>query len=280
LNSVFINPSLPFDTTTIHNGALTGSLSLVYHPTPEWQINAILSTGYRNPNVDDYGKIRAKDDYIIIPNPDIKPEYTYNAELGASRVIEGFFRMDVVGYYSLLTNAIVRTNYTLDGIDSLVYDGDIYKISANNNASLAQIYGLSFNVVSDFYNNMVMKGTVNITKGRNLTDAVPLGHIPPVFGRVSLTYDYNKFRFESYIYYNGWKFRDNFSPFGEDNEGEATMFGYPSWWTMNINTSYKINDYLLAQFAIENILDLFYKPYASGVSSPGRNFIITLRTNF
>jgi hemoglobin/transferrin/lactoferrin receptor protein len=74
LNSVFNNPALAFDTTRINNGALTGSLSIVDHPGPAWQLNGILSSGYRNPNVDDYGKIRAKDDYIIIPNSDITPE--------------------------------------------------------------------------------------------------------------------------------------------------------------------------------------------------------------
>lgn len=280
LNSVFNNPDLPFDTTRINYGALTGSLSLVFHPTEAWQINAILSSGYRNPNVDDYGKIRAKDDYIIVPNPDIKPEYTYNAELGGSRVIEGFLRMDVVGYYTLLTDAIVRTDYTLNDQDSMMYDGDLYRISANYNANLAHIYGASVNIISDFYNNIVLKASMNYTRGRNLSDNVPLGHIPPIFGRVSLTYDYKKLMFDSYVYYNGWKFNEDFSPYGEDNEDEATAFGYPSWWTLNMRVSYKINDYLAAQFAIDNILDQFYKPFASGVSAPGRNFIFTLRTNF
>jgi hemoglobin/transferrin/lactoferrin receptor protein len=280
LNSIFNNPSLSFDTTRINYGAMTGSLSLVYHPKNAWQINAILSTGYRNPNVDDYGKIRAKDDYIIVPNTNIKPEYTYNAELGASRVLEGFLRMDIVGFYTLLTDAIVRTDYSLNGEDSMIYNGDLYKITANYNANLAHIFGASANIISDFSNNVVLKASMNITKGTNLSDDVPLGHIPPVFGRISITYDYRRFMFDSYIYYNGWKFNEDFSPYGEDNEGEATRFGYPAWWTLNLTTSYKINDFLNVQFSIENILDQFYKPYASGVSAPGRNFIITLRTNF
>ncbi len=280
LQSAFNNPELTFDTTRINNGAVTGSLSVVYHPSPMWQINGILSTGYRNPNVDDYGKIRAKDDYIIVPNPNVKPEYTYNAEVGVSRVLEGFLRMDAVVYYTLITDAIVRTDYTLNGMDSMMYDGDIYRISANYNANQASIYGTSLNVISDFYNNIVLKASVNITKGRNLTDDVPLGHIPPVFGRVSITYDYKKFRFESFVNYNGWKFADSFSPYGEDNEGEATVFGYPSWWTLNLNSTYRINDFIMAQFSIENILDQFYKPFASGVSAPGRNFIFTLRASF
>ncbi len=280
LSSIFNNPLLPFENTQISNGAFTGSLSLVYHPTPEWQINTILSTGYRNPNVDDYGKIRAKDEYIIIPNPDIKPEYTYNGELGISREIEGFLKLDAVVYYSLLTNAIVRTDFQLNGSDSMLYDGDLYRITANYNALLAGIWGTSLNLVSEFTEHIRMKGSLNYTKGRNITDDVPLGHIPPVFGRVSIAYHNNKLSFESYVHYNGWKFTSDFSPYGEDNEGEATVFGFPSWWTLNINTRYNISDHLSLQFSIENILDQFYKTYASGVSAPGRNYLVKLRTTF
>ena len=118
--------------------------------------------------------------------------------------------MDIVGFYTLLTNAIVRTDYTLNGSDSLVYDGDMYRVSANYNAALAHIYGVSLNVISDFYNNVVFRGSLNYTHGRNLSENVPLGHIPPIFGRVSLTYDYRKFRMESYVFYNGWKFAEDF----------------------------------------------------------------------
>ena len=161
-----------------------------------------------------------------------------------------------------------------------MYDGDMYKIATNYNASRAYIYGATINVLSDFSQNIILKGSLNYAKGWNLSDDVPLGHIPPVFGRVSISYDYKDFRFESYVYYNGWKYSQDFSPFGEDNDSEATLFGYPAWWTFNINTSYKISESIMLQLSIENIFDQFYKPYASGVSAPGRNFIFSIRTNF
>jgi hemoglobin/transferrin/lactoferrin receptor protein len=280
MQSVFNSPVLPFDSIRIVHGAITGSASLVYHPTPDWQINLILSTGYRNPNVDDYGKIRAKDEYILVPNNELKPEYTYNAEIAVSRVLEGFIRIDVAGYYTLIDNAIVRTEYSLNGQDSLVYDGEMYRISTNYNANRALIYGASVNVLSDFDRNIQLRGSFNYTRGWNVSDDVPLGHIPPVFGRVSLDYDFRKFRFESYVNYNGWKFAEEFSPYGEDNESEALLYGYPSWWTFNINTTYRLTTYLDLQLALENIFDQFYKPFASGVSAPGRNIVLTLRTAF
>ena len=275
LHSQFDNTLLPYERIKISNGAITGSVSMIYHPTMEWQINAIASTGFRNPNVDDYGKVRAKDDYIMVPNDQIKPEYTYNLELGISRVIEGYIKFDLVGYYTFLRDAIVRTFYQLEGRDSLLYDGDYYKITANYNAGKGWIYGLSANLTAHINETLFVKGTFNYTKGWNTSDDVPLGHIPPIFGRSSITYEKKKFSFITYVVYQGWKNIDEFSPYGEDNNGEATRYGYPGWWTLNIKTSYQPMPALRFMLSFENILDTFYKPYASGLSGPGRNIVVS-----
>jgi len=277
LTSIFHNPMLDYDRIHINHGALTGSLGLVYKPSDRWQINSILSTGFRNPNVDDYGKVRAKDDFVTVPNPDISPEYTYNAELGISQIVEGYMKIELVGYYSYLKDAIVRTDYQLNGEDSLHYDGDIYKITANYNAGEAYIYGASLGVTANLNKNILLKGTLNYTKGHNLTDDVPLGHIPPLFGRTSVTYRKSRFFIDTYLVYQGWKDIEDFSPYGEDNEGEAMEYGFPLWWTLNMKAGFEVLEYFDLMVAVENIFDQFYKPYASGISAPGRNFIFTAR---
>jgi len=261
----------------MNNGALTGSAGLVYTPSNQWQLNTILSTGFRSPNVDDYGKVRAKDDYVIVPNPDISPEYTYNAEIGISRFIEGYMKINLVGFVSYLDDAIVRTNYQLNGEDSLNYDGDLYKITANYNAGETYIYGASMGIISNLNENFTLKGTINFTKGQNLSDDVPLGHIPPIFGRTSLSYRKNRFFLDTYFVYQGWKNMEDFSPYGEDNDGEAMEYGFPSWWTANIKLGFEAGDHFDLVLAIENLFDQFYKPYASGISSAGRNFVFTAR---
>ena len=76
---------LPYDNININNGSLTGSLSMVYSPGDTWKISTIASSGFRNPNIDDYGKVRAKDAYVSVPNPQLKSEYSYNFELGLSK---------------------------------------------------------------------------------------------------------------------------------------------------------------------------------------------------
>lgn len=277
LSSIFSNPLLPYDQINITHGALTGSLGMVYAPSESWQFNAVLSSGFRNPNVDDYGKVRAKDDYVTVPNDGLTPEFSYNAEIGIIKIVEGYMKLEVVGYYSYLEDAIVRTPAQLNGVDSLYYDGDFYQITTNYNAGQAYIYGTSMGFTANLNKNIILKGTLNYTKGYNLTDDVPLGHIPPIFGRTSLTYRKSRFFVNTYVVYHGWKNSSEFSPYGEDNDGEAMDYGFPSWWTANIKMGFQAGDHLDFMVAVENLFDLFYKPYASGVSAPGRNFLLTAR---
>ena len=270
MHSAFDNPLLPYDQIHMDFGALTGSVGVVYSPSNRWQLNTILSTGFRNPNVDDYGKVRAKDDFVTVPNPDLSPEYSYNAELSVTRFMKDYMKIELVGFYTFLDNAIVRTGFQLNGEDSLYYDGDLYKITANYNAGKACIYGVSLGMIN-------FHGTFHYTKGLNLSDNVPLGHIPPLFGRASLMYRKNRIFAETYLRYQGWKHLNDFSPYGEDNEGEAMEEGFPSWWTANIKVGFDALQYLDIMLAAENLLDRFYKPYAAGVSAPGINFVVMAR---
>jgi len=269
LYSAFNNPMLPYEEISMNHGAISGSMGLVYSPSDRWRLNAILSSGFRNPNVDDYGKVRAKEDYVTVPNPDLSPEYTYNAEIGINRYIEDYIKIQLVGFYTYLDDAIVRTGIQLNGEDSLYYDGDQYRITANYNTGEAYIYGASMGITANLNKNISLAGTINYTKGYNLSDDVPLGHIPPLFGRTSLTYRTSRFFLDTYFVYQGWKHTEDFSPFGEDNEGEAMEYGFPSWWTANIKLGYNAGKHFDFMLAIENLFDQFYKPYAAGVSSPG-----------
>jgi hemoglobin/transferrin/lactoferrin receptor protein len=41
-----------------------------------------------------------------------------------------------------------------------------------------------------------------------------------------------------------------------------------------------MNKYLAVNVGIENITDQLYRSYSSGISSPGRNFIVSLNAQF
>jgi len=281
LRSTFTNSNLPFTEIKINNGALTGSASAVFSPQNTWRYKLIFATGFRNPNVDDYGKVRAKGEFVTVPNDMLEPEYTYNLEIGISKVFPGIATISGAIWFTYLNNAIVRTSHSLNGSDSLLYDGHYYEIITNANASLATIQGISLNLNSDLPGRFFFRGSFNYLKGRDITNEVPLAHIPPIYGRFSAGYAHQKLNSEAYIAYSGRKYWSELSPYGEDNEDESiAAFGFPAWSTLNFRAQYRINKHFTVQAAVQNILDRYYKVFASGVGAPGRNFIFTFRANF
>ena len=51
----------------------------------------------------------------------------------------------------------------------------------------------------------------------------------------------------------------------------------PSWFTLNLKTSYRLTENVLFSSGIENLADKRYRPYSSGIVSPGRNFVVSLK---
>jgi hemoglobin/transferrin/lactoferrin receptor protein len=66
---------------------------------------------------------------------------------------------------------------------------------------------------------------------------------------------------------------------GEDNEVYATKEGMPSWWTINFKMGYTFKNITL-QAGVENVMDINYRVFASGIHAAGRNIYTTLRFGF
>jgi hemoglobin/transferrin/lactoferrin receptor protein len=275
----FVN--LPFNEITNNNGAATGNAGIAYHPNEKFKLQAAISTGFRSPNIDDVGKVFAKDDYVMIPNNQLKPEYAYNGELGLTKSFgdNKDLVINIVGYYTLLKNAIVRDFYSLNNQDSLTYDGETLKIQTNVNAEEAVVYGTSASIFAKLNKEFSIKSSFSYTLGENTTLGVPLAHIPPFYGRTDLIVNSDPLTVAVYAKYQGWKWINEYSPFGEDNEDKATINGTPSWLTFNIRAMMRIGKSYTIQAALENMLDVHYRTFASGVSGAGRNFIFTIRAD-
>lgn len=273
--------SLPFEELIFANGALSGSIGIVWRPDSSWQVNVSLGSGYRSPNVDDFGKVREKDGLVTVPNDFLTPEHAYNADLNITKAFfDKKLQVNAVGFYTLLRNAIVPRDYELNGEDSLFVEGEWARIQTNVNASSAYIYGYYVGVKTQITKNLSAQLNYNFTYGQETEGDLPMAHIPPVFGRAGAVYNTGKFRASVSSLFNGPKTLDRYGPGSTDNIAEALESGTPSWWTLNATTSYYIGDNIEAQFAVENILDKHYKVFASGISAPGRNFVIALRATF
>lgn len=269
----------PFNDIKQQPSALTGNLGLLYRPSERTRIALLGSTGFRAPNVDDLTKVfESKAGSLVVPNPNIKPEYTYNAELSVSQWLGNILRLDGTYYYTVFDNAIVVDAFTLNGQNQVQYAGQLSQVLAAQNKRKAIINGWNVAALIRLTNQLTLTSTLNGTNGQIKNAAkTPLDHIPPKFGRTALTYQTRKLQAEVWAMYNGWKRVADYNPEGEDNAQYATPDGMPAWTTLNARLSVKLGTYLTVQGAVENITDVNYRYFASGISAPGRNVVLTLR---
>ena len=273
----------PFNAVKQDNTALSGNMSLVYTPTSDWKISFIGSTGFRAPNVDDLAKVfESVPGRVIVPNPNLKPEHTYNVEAALERSFRNKAAVNVTGFYTFYRNAITSQPFLFNGESQIIYDGQLSDVTANVNAGRARLYGYSADLSLPLNNRLALNATATYTHARIVSDEPdqPLDHIPPFFANSSIAYRNSMFDAEFFIQYNGMKKLEDYNVNGEDNLAQATPYGMPAWYTFNLRTSCSLNRSLKLQLGLDNILDRNYRVFASGISAPGRNLLIALRGHF
>jgi hemoglobin/transferrin/lactoferrin receptor protein len=275
---------LPYNEIKLGNGALTGNAGLVYHPGT-WQLHINLSSGFRAPNLDDVAKVfDSEPGNVVVPNPDLKPEYIYSADARIIKSFQNTANIELSGFYSYLDQAIVRRDFQLNGQDSIIYDGEMSKVEAMVNAGYAHIYGASFLFRIQFIRHFVFSTSATYIHGED-NEGYALRHAPPLFGRSSLSFEIKKLKLEAFTLYNAEVSYENLAPsersktylYATDENGNPYA---PAWWTLNFRGSYAFNEKFLITFGFDNILNYRYRPYSSGITAPGRNIILAFRYAF
>ncbi len=279
----------PFTNASMNNNAFTGSFGFVYSPHNTWQISTNASSGFRSPNIDDVGKVfDSSPGSVIVPNPNLLPEYAYNIDLGIAKSIAHFVKLDATAYYTLLNNALVRRDFTLNGKDSIIYNGELSRVEAIQNAAYAYVYGVQAGIDVKLPEGIGFSSRFNYQLGMEELDngeMAPLRHAVPWFLTSHITYTNNRIIADLYGIYqarvtNIWlapeeKAKDYL--YAKDPNGKPYT---PQWFTLNFKIMYQLTNYFSVSGGIENITNLRYRPYSSGIVAPGRNFMLALRVNF
>jgi len=281
-NSFF---NFPFTEIQQDNLAVTGNIGLIYNPEPAFRAALNLSSGFRAPNIDDAARIfesSTTQRRLIVPNPDIQPEQTYNIDLNWIYRIEEKIRFEGAAFFTHYKNAITLAPYTLNGADSIDYNGVRSALYANQNARNGSLLGIQGRLVVQLGKRWSLDNTLTKTQGQYKTEAgrIPLDHIPPVFGRSSIAYQGKRFSTEAYLLFNGWKKLADYNLDGEDNLQYATPDGMPGWTTINLRLQVNVSKTIQLQGSLENLTDRNYRVFASGLSAPGRSWMISVRAKF
>lgn len=292
LDETFID--IPQNDIQLDNQSLTATIGYVYKPNKTWQLNTVLSSGFRSPNIDDVGKIREKNGKVTIPNTSLKPEHAYNAEIGVQKYFNNRkFRVGANVYYTLLNNYIYRESFELNGSSTIEYDGEDGAIVANVNKGTAYVTGATVSYQGKLHRNWNTSGFVTYTYGKTYDTNEPMSSIPPLFGRFDLSYVNNKFEGGANLVFNSKKDISDYNiTEGIDNHEQTPIvnanatedidkyYGSPSWMTVGLYGKFQFTKNIALQAQLSNLFDEHYKEFASGVSAAGRNISVSLLTNF
>lgn len=276
--------NLPYTEIKFNHWATTGSLGFVYHPR-NWQVHLNLSSGFRSPNLDDAAKIfDSEPGNVVVPNQNLQPEYIYSIDAGIVKKFNDRARIELTGFYSYLDQAIVRRDFQLNGQDSIIYDGELSRVQAMVNAGYANVYGTSLSIYIRLFNNFVLNSSLTYIKGED-DEGFAIRHAPPLFGKTALSFEKNKLKLQLSSAYNAKVSFEHLAPserskaylYATDEDGNPYS---PKWWTLDFKGSYAFNEKLLLTFGVENIMNYRFRPYSSGITAPGRNFIVAFRYTF
>ena len=274
-----------YENTTLENGAFVGGIGLswVRNIYNNWKFN--INTAFRSPNIDDLAKVfDSEPGSVVVPNPDLKPERSFGLEFGGYFRTKNNIELDFSSYVTYLYNSFIRDDFTLsNGVSEIIYDGELSQIQALQNSSKSFIYGIEFGINMFLNKNFRMKSQHNLIAGYELDDlpfGMPVRHIPPNYGNFHLIYNNGDFTIDTYLNYNS---KISFNNLAESERAKPYMYALdengnpysPSWMTFNIRSKYSFSKMLNMNFTVENITNKLYRPYSSGISAPGINFIFS-----
>jgi len=275
----------PFSNTDISTGALVGGIGIswIQDENFRWKLN--LNTAFRAPNIDDIAKIwDSEPGSVVVPNPDLKPERSFAIDLGGS-ITFSKISFDFSTYFTYLYNSLIRADFQLEnGITQIMYDGEISTVQAIQNGSRANIYGIEIGLSAKLTKKLKLITKYNFIDGKQGDDysiSMPIRHVPPQFGSVHLVYVNKKTVLDGFINYNS---QIPFYKLAQSEIDKPYLYALdangnpysPAWYTINLRSSYSISDNISIVASIENLRNKLYRPYSSGISAPGINFIFAV----
>ena len=288
---ISVNPQL--SEVNLNSKALTTTVSIKLRPSKRVQINTVLSSGFRNPNIDDIGKIRENNGLLVVPNTFLKPEYAYNLDLGIDfRSLNNKNYISLRGFSTIISRHIGRDEFvvfsdiTTPDLSTVIYNGEEVTTISNKNLGNRFIHGFSIDGFTKVTNSLKFDYSMTYTKGDDNDNYGPLPSISPLFGSFALSYSKKGVNLKAIYKFTEAKSPGEYSFGGEDgldetpfiinSEGLLSYLGTPKWSDLSIFGSKNISSSVTLRLGLTNVFDSHYRTFASGISAPGRSFQLGL----
>lgn len=252
--------------------ALVGNASVAYKLNENHHLIGSVYSAFRAPNINDLSSFGSFNYGIEAPNPDLNPEKSLTAEIGLKSSYERFSG-SVFLYQNHLTDLIERIAATYNGQDSI--DGE--KVFQKQNFSKALIRGIELNGQYELTSHLVTSVNFAYTYGQNQTLDEPMTRIPPLFGRIGLSYNHNS-GFWALVEFLAAGKQDRLSE-GDKNDSRIPEGGTPGWEVLNLRFGYEWK-FINITTGLNNLFNEAYRTHGSGVEGYGRSVWVGLKIGF
>jgi outer membrane receptor protein involved in Fe transport len=242
----------------VRPSALVQNLGISYALTKNNFVYTSFTTGYRAPNIDDMGTLGIVDFRYEIPSYDLKPEKSFNTELGY-KYSSKETSVNVAVFNMQLSDIITRVK-----VDGQVMNG--YNVYNKKNVESSYIKGfeVSFSKIIHQYFNWT--SNLTYTYGQNITKNEPMRRIPPLFGQNKIEWKKGK---TSLAFTHVFAGKQDRLAQGDIDDNRIGKLGTPNWNLMNFDASIQFK-HLNLHTSLINILNEKYKTHGSGVYGMGR----------
>jgi hemoglobin/transferrin/lactoferrin receptor protein len=183
----------------------------------------------------------------------------------------------------------VFSDVTTPDQNTVRYDGEELPTVTNKNLGDRWVYGSALDTKFKLNSSLELIGNLTFTGADHNTNYGPMPSISPLFGSFALSYSKARFQIRSQLQFSTSKDPSNFSLGGEDGLEETPLIdpyatlltaqhaGAPAWSDLSILTNYQWSEKVNLKAGLENLFDIHYRTFASGVSAPGRSFRLGLQ---
>jgi hemoglobin/transferrin/lactoferrin receptor protein len=245
---------------TIRPSALVGNLGASFAIVPAVRLVGSVQSAFRAPNVDDLGTLGIVDFRYEVPNASLQPERSLNKEVGV-KIRTQRFSATLLAYHNQLSNFIGRVRAGRDSIQG-------YPVYLKQNSARAFIRGLEAEAEYELASRWLAYAGGTYTYGQNTTAGEPFRRIPPLNGRVGVTYQPPA----------GWWARAELLlagaqtrlAKGDQDDNRIAKGGTPAWQVLNLNGGYRWRSVTLSA-ELQNMTNEAYRTHGSGVDGVGRS---------
>jgi outer membrane receptor protein involved in Fe transport len=222
------------------------------------------NSAFRAPNVDDLGTLGIVDFRFELPNYQLRPEKSYNSQLGY-RFRRKTLQAEVALFHNVLHDLIARVRQGADSLQG-------YPVYLKINAEQGYIQGAEASLRWRFLPRFSAELATAYAFGQNSSRKEPLRRIPPLNGRFALDFEQNRWFCTAECLFADKQ--DRLAQ-GDRDDNRIPAGGTPGWVVLNVHAGWSAPHWRIA-LALQNLSNADYRYHGSGLNGVGRSASLDL----